>query len=148
MMNQLELDVRWEIYSVHARKLNEFLAKGYEIHVDGAPLEVEGEIVVDGAKRIITFKSETATYPMYDEADSETLENIAIFFREHVKVLYPVDDWAKDTNVAPGEIVITKKEHESLLDDANKLQSLECAGVDNWSGYDDAMKIYRGEEVD
>lgn len=28
-----------------------------------------------------------------------------------------------------------------LEDDARKLRALECAGVDNWSGYDYAMEL-------
>jgi hypothetical protein len=43
-------------------------------------------------------------------------------------------------------ITITTKEYESLLDDSKKLEALEGAGVDNWSGFDIAMVIYRGEE--
>jgi hypothetical protein len=34
----------------------------------------------------------------------------------------------------------------SLLDDANKLSCLECMGVDNWCGYDDAMSMLSDEE--
>lgn len=55
--------------------------------------------------------------------------------------------------VAPTEemVTITKKEYDSLCEDAAKLTALECAGVDNWSGYDFAMDILReqrGEEND
>ena len=38
---------------------------------------------------------------------------------------------------------IPLKEYESLQKDAEKLQALEQAGVDNWSGYDYAMEILR-----
>ena len=40
-------------------------------------------------------------------------------------------------------IVIPKKEYDGLLDDENKLNCLEGAGVDNWQGYDDAMELFR-----
>jgi len=55
--------------------------------------------------------------------------------------------------VAPTEemVTITKKEYNSLCEDSAKLTALECAGVDNWSGYDFAMDILReqqGEEND
>ena len=47
-------------------------------------------------------------------------------------------------------IVITKKEYESLLEDADKLACLESCGVDNWCGWDDAMEMFHeiGEEKD
>lgn len=35
---------------------------------------------------------------------------------------------------------------DSAEDDSNWLAALESAGVDNWSGYDYARKIYSGEE--
>lgn len=43
-------------------------------------------------------------------------------------------------------ITITKEEYEQLLDDSKKLNCLECCGVDNWGGWDDAMEIYREED--
>lgn len=39
-------------------------------------------------------------------------------------------------------VTITKAEYESLLDDRHLLSCLECAGVDNWSGYDYAREMY------
>lgn len=43
-------------------------------------------------------------------------------------------------------ITITKKEYEQLLDDSRKLSCLECCGVDNWGGWDDAMEMYKTED--
>lgn len=46
-------------------------------------------------------------------------------------------------------ITITQEEYDMLLDSQVKLSALEYAGVDNWEGYGEAMKIYReglGEE--
>lgn len=46
-------------------------------------------------------------------------------------------------------VTISKKEYDSLKDDAFRLQCLEGAGVDNWQGYDFAMEEYnqgRSEE--
>lgn len=41
----------------------------------------------------------------------------------------------------PEEMVtITKKEYESLLDDAKWRQALEMGGVDNWDWYHDSLK--------
>ncbi|MCE5221884.1 MAG: hypothetical protein LLF98_11655 [Clostridium sp.] len=40
---------------------------------------------------------------------------------------------------------ISKEEYESLLESDRKLDALECAGVDNWGGYGDAMDILRRE---
>ena len=41
---------------------------------------------------------------------------------------------------APEEVTITRKEYDRLLEAEAKLIALEAAGVDNWSGYDDAMQ--------
>jgi len=35
----------------------------------------------------------------------------------------------------PDTVSISKKRYESLKEDADRLGCLECAGVDNWSGY-------------
>jgi hypothetical protein len=40
----------------------------------------------------------------------------------------------------PEMVTISKSEYESLLEDADKLSRLEAYGVDNWSGYSDAMR--------
>jgi hypothetical protein len=40
-------------------------------------------------------------------------------------------------------ITITQEEYNMLLDRDARLSALECAGIDNWSGYDYAMEIYR-----
>ena len=37
------------------------------------------------------------------------------------------------------QVCISKKEYEQLLKDAEKLNRLECYGVDNWSDYGRAM---------
>lgn len=39
-------------------------------------------------------------------------------------------------------ITITKKEYDDLIDSEWELTCLQSAGVDNWSGYDDAMEMY------
>jgi hypothetical protein len=44
----------------------------------------------------------------------------------------------------PEMVAITKAEYESLLDDADKLAKLEAYGVDNWSGYSDALSDSEG----
>jgi hypothetical protein len=41
-------------------------------------------------------------------------------------------------------VTISKKEYEDLLDSQLWLDCLESAGVDNWGGYDEAIKEYRG----
>jgi len=43
-------------------------------------------------------------------------------------------------------VTISRKVYEDLLDDSFKLNCLENAGVDNWSGYDYAMEEYLGED--
>jgi hypothetical protein len=39
----------------------------------------------------------------------------------------------------PGTVTITRKEYGALLASRDMLEALEAAGVDNWSGYPDAM---------
>lgn len=41
------------------------------------------------------------------------------------------------------EITISKNEFQSLIQAERKLDALIEGGVDNWSGYGDAMEIYR-----
>ncbi len=41
---------------------------------------------------------------------------------------------------------ISESELLSLLSDANQLNALECAGVDNWIGWDERHE-YKDEEV-
>lgn len=36
-------------------------------------------------------------------------------------------------------VILTREEYNELLADSNKLSKLEAHGVDNWSGYGDAM---------
>lgn len=43
-------------------------------------------------------------------------------------------------------VTITQEEYEQLLDKKRKLDALECCGVDNWGGWDDAMEIYHSED--
>ncbi len=38
-------------------------------------------------------------------------------------------------------ITITQKEYDELQDESAMLTALDAAGVDNWSGYDDALNI-------
>lgn len=44
-------------------------------------------------------------------------------------------------------VTISKSEYESLKEDSEKLNALECLGVDNWCGYDDAMNYLRTGEM-
>lgn len=55
------------------------------------------------------------------------------------------------TNVpAPGDNTVTIGQDElfTLRQEAGKLRALEAAGVDNWSGYEHAMEIWREERGD
>ena len=38
------------------------------------------------------------------------------------------------------------REYEKLCEAYDKLQALECYGVDNWEGYEDAMQSLYDEE--
>lgn len=42
-------------------------------------------------------------------------------------------------------VTITAERLEELEGAEQRLSALEAAGVDNWSGYDHAMSILRGE---
>jgi hypothetical protein len=43
-------------------------------------------------------------------------------------------------------VTISKKEYDELLEESKKLSALESWGVDNWSGYDEAMRDLRENE--
>ena len=45
-------------------------------------------------------------------------------------------------------VLISEKEHKSLLRSQRKLELLEDAGVDNWEWYDDALSDFYREEDD
>ena len=42
-------------------------------------------------------------------------------------------------------VTITTKEYNELVEDQDFLNALRSAGVDNWSGWDDACDIFNGE---
>ena len=50
------------------------------------------------------------------------------------------------TNITIEEIENIQTYLEELEDDRDLLYALQAAGVDNWYGYEDAMKIYHEEE--
>lgn len=43
-------------------------------------------------------------------------------------------------------VTITRDRYEDMLDRLHFLSCLECAGVDNWSGYDYAQELYQEDE--
>ena len=43
-------------------------------------------------------------------------------------------------------ITLTQGEYDELIRASEKLLCLEMAGVDNWEGYDDAIRELSGEE--
>lgn len=43
-------------------------------------------------------------------------------------------------------VTISLDKYEMLLERSFKLECLERQGVDNWSGYDDAMQEFYGDE--
>lgn len=40
-------------------------------------------------------------------------------------------------------VTISKSEYDDLLEKSDWLNALECAGVDNWCGYEEAQKLLR-----
>lgn len=49
------------------------------------------------------------------------------------------------TTMAIETVTIDVREYQRLLKRDEWLECLEAAGVDNWSGYDDAREILNGE---
>lgn len=52
--------------------------------------------------------------------------------------------------IKAGELhIMTKHSHDLLVAQSEKLQALESAGVDNWSGYEYAMELLneKNEEI-
>lgn len=64
---------------------------------------------------------------------------------DRLKIIELVENKLKDIetfkNSNKETVCITKREYEDLQQNRDKLCALECAGVDNWSGYDYAMEI-------
>lgn len=61
-----------------------------------------------------------------------------------------LENIAMNSNLEP-TVTITVKEYESLQRDLQWLNAIECAGVDNWEGYEEAMNIleeWENEEND
>jgi hypothetical protein len=44
-----------------------------------------------------------------------------------------------------GQVVLTRKEYDELLEDSKFLNALMSAGVDNWEGYEDALDMMDSE---
>ncbi|MDY7116559.1 YqaJ viral recombinase family protein [Halomonas sp. SSL-5] len=60
------------------------------------------------------------------------------------RITQAASNFQRGSEVAKPETVeISRKEYEALLAAREKLDALEAAGVDNWSGYDDAMAQLR-----
>ena len=46
------------------------------------------------------------------------------------------------------EVTIGKAEYEDLMAQARFLTALKVAGVDNWKGYPEAMRIFEEENIE
>ncbi len=44
-------------------------------------------------------------------------------------------------------VTITKKEYDSLVEDSDFLNALQGAGVDNWEGYSEALKMLDDDDA-
>lgn len=76
------------------------------------------------------------------------LEEVGVKKWEHydeaMRIVY-----GNDTPTLPEELMITmtKPEYDKLCEAYDKLEALECYGVDNWEGYGEAMEsLYDGED--
>ena len=43
-------------------------------------------------------------------------------------------------------VTITQREYLSLKKDSDMFECLQCTGVDNWCGWDDAMEMHNSDE--
>lgn len=50
------------------------------------------------------------------------------------------------SNSKKDQILIDRDLYDSLMEDRRWVNALEGAGVDNWSGYDYAMELFKEEE--
>lgn len=48
---------------------------------------------------------------------------------------------------AEDAVTITAIEYQNMLESQEELECLQACGVDNWSGYSDAMRIKAGEDI-
>lgn len=51
-----------------------------------------------------------------------------------------------DVIIIDGVVTMTAERYGELIDAEDKLEALDSAGVDNWSGYGYAMEILHGED--
>lgn len=81
-----------------------------------------------------------------DEEDfSEVLHNVAALIESGAESTASTA-YVKDLSFEEDYVVVLKNRLQQLEDDVDTLEALEAAGVDNWSGYSDAMAIKRGED--
>lgn len=75
----------------------------------------------------------------YGDVDYPTEKNSTS--RVNIDTSRITDNFQRGSQVkAPEEVTISRKEYDQLRAAQAKLDALEAAGVDSWSGYDDAMQ--------
>ena len=47
-----------------------------------------------------------------------------------------------------GSVTISQAEYQNLLGDSAFLEALRAAGVDNWEGFDEAIRIFKEGDLD
>lgn len=62
------------------------------------------------------------------------------------KETFQYEDEVEQMNDQTETVVIPKEEYEQLQEESNMLACLELAGVDNWIGYDMAIRKFYGED--
>lgn len=75
-----------------------------------------------------------AAQPQPESIPAEDKADVGELIEQHRAALKPARDLEQ-----PDTVTISRKEYDALLAAREKLDALEAAGVDNWSGYDDAM---------
>lgn len=78
------------------------------------------------------YEDEELLYIFNDRENAELVKSI-------------LESDSKHKRYTKEKVIISKDEYDSLQDDGEKLYALECAGVDNWSGYGYAMEVLENE---
>lgn len=85
----------------------------------------------------------------FHSGGSKTGANVALYDEAGAnRILGRYKKYHPDARKVPVAFSVTQEQLADLQDDSFKLNCLEGAGVDNWSGYDWAMEAYHGENQD
>lgn len=81
---------------------------------------------------------------LYDNLHHEIKNHLLYEIKNKMSQTYD-DFFGRLISIENSNIKISKEEYEELCDASGKYYALERWGVDNWTGYDDAMQTYHKE---